>query len=199
MFKRESTEYLQKKLTSNNSFENYFIPNENIEVSNFLKINLPNNFVYLHLKNETIKKLEWNVNDLKYLFENLLKYYENVVFTKDIEKDKNFIDFSKIFNVVYFYNKNINKKKNKIYLFDNIKGKDLYNTIRLSSKIIAFHGMMTNLGSLMKKSITDLWFCEINNWHDYRNYRNAFMNLNRNTMDMILLFLVKILKKHFVN
>ena len=64
MFKRESTEYLQKKLTSNNSFENYFIPNENIEVSNFLKINLPNNFVYLHLKNETIKKLEWNVNDL---------------------------------------------------------------------------------------------------------------------------------------
>ena len=33
---------------------------------------------------------------------------------------------------------------------------------------------MTNLGSLMKKSITDLWFCEINNWHDYRNYRNAF-------------------------
>ena len=174
MFKRESTEYLQKKLTSNNSFENYFIPNENIEVSNFLKINLPNNFVYLHLKNETIKKLEWNINDLKYLFENLLKYYENVVFTKDIEKDKNFIDFSKIFNVVDFSNKNINKKKNKIYLFDNIKGKDLYNTIRLSSKIIAFHGMMTNLGSLMKKSITDLWFCEINNWHDYRNYRNAF-------------------------
>ena len=33
---------------------------------------------------------------------------------------------------------------------------------------------MTNLGSLMKKSITDMWFCEINNWQDYRNYRNAF-------------------------
>ena len=42
-----------------------------------------------------------------------------------------------------------------------------------SSKIIAFHGMMTNIGSLNKKLITDLWDCDIKNWNDYRNYRNA--------------------------
>ena len=174
IYKRDSTEYLQKKLTSNNNSDNNFIPIDHIKVSEFLKTNIPNNFVYLHLKNDTIKKLGWDINDLKYLFENLLKYYQNVVFTKDIEKNKNFIDFSKLFNVINFSNKEIIKKENKIYLFDNIKGEDLYNTIKLSSKIIAFHGMMTNLGSLMKKSITDLWFCEINNWHDYRNYRNAF-------------------------
>ena len=34
--------------------------------------------------------------------------------------------------------------------------------------------MMTNLGSLNKKEIIDMWFCDINNWDDYRNYRNAF-------------------------
>ena len=50
----------------------------------------------------------------------------------------------------------------------------MFNTIRHSSKILAFHGMMTNLGSLEKKPIIDLWYCDINNWDDYRNYRNAF-------------------------
>ena len=50
----------------------------------------------------------------------------------------------------------------------------MYNTIRKSSKILAFHGMMTNLGSLEKKPIIDLWYCDIKNWDDYRNYRNAF-------------------------
>ena len=174
IYKRDSTENLQKKLTSNKNFDTNFVLNENIEASKFLNDNLPKNFVYLHLKNDTIKKLGWDINDLKYLFENLLKYYENVVFTKDIEKDKNYFEFSKIFNVIDFSNKDIIKKQNKIYLFDNIQGEDLYNTIKSSNKIIAFHGMMTNLGSLMKKSITDMWFCEINNWQDYRNYRNAF-------------------------
>ena len=50
----------------------------------------------------------------------------------------------------------------------------MFNTIIHSSKILAFHGMMTNLGSLKKKSITDLWYFNINNPEDYKNYRNAF-------------------------
>ena len=34
--------------------------------------------------------------------------------------------------------------------------------------------MMTNLGSLNKKKILDLFFCEINKYRDYHNYRNSF-------------------------
>jgi hypothetical protein len=34
--------------------------------------------------------------------------------------------------------------------------------------------MMTNLGAIEYKKVIDLWFCDINNFNDYRNYRNAF-------------------------
>jgi hypothetical protein len=33
---------------------------------------------------------------------------------------------------------------------------------------------MTNLGAIEYKKVIDLWFCDINNFNDYRNYRNAF-------------------------
>ena len=96
------------------------------------------------------------------------------MFTRDIENNKKQIDFSEQYNVVNFKSKIFNKKDNNIFLFDEIEGLDLFNTIKFSSKIIAFHGMMTNLGSLLKKKITDLWFFDTNNLNDYMNYRNAF-------------------------
>ena len=108
------------------------------------------------------------------MFKNLLKYFDNVVLTRDIEKIDEKIDYSKHFNIIDFKFKTKHNINKKIFLFDNIEGSDLFNTLKNSSKIIAFHGMMTNLGSLLNKSITDLWFFDINGWEDYRNYRNAF-------------------------
>ena len=78
------------------------------------------------------------------------------------------------FNVLDFSSKEFIKKDNNIIFFDNIEGEDLFNTIKHSSKILAFHGMMTSLGSLNKKKILDLYHCNIKNWNDYRNYRNSF-------------------------
>ena len=57
---------------------------------------------------------------------------------------------------------------------DNIEGIDLFNVINNSRKIIAFHGMMTNLASINKHKVLDLFHCNIRNWDDYRNYRNSF-------------------------
>ena len=34
--------------------------------------------------------------------------------------------------------------------------------------------MMTNLGSLNKKKVLDLFYCKIDNKKDYQNYRNSF-------------------------
>ena len=61
-----------------------------------------------------------------------------------------------------------------VLLFENIAGEDLYNVIKYSHKIITFHGMMTQLGYLLKKPVLDLWYCKINSWEDYRRYRNSF-------------------------
>ena len=44
----------------------------------------------------------------------------------------------------------------KVLFLDNIDGVDLYNVIRNSSRIVAFHGMMTNIGSINKQNILDL-------------------------------------------
>ena len=67
----------------------------------------------------------------------------------------------------------VNNDSNVIF-FDNIVGEDLYNVIKFSKKIVAFHGMMTNLASLEKRPVLDLFHCNINSWEDYRRYRNSF-------------------------
>ena len=47
--------------------------------------------------------------------------------------------------------------------------------IKYAEPFSYFHlGMMTNLGSLEYKPVIDLFYCKINSWNDYRNYRNSF-------------------------
>ena len=62
----------------------------------------------------------------------------------------------------------------KVIFFDNIDGEDLYNVILNSKKIVAFHGMMTNIGSINRQQVLDLFHCKIKSWNDYRNCRNSF-------------------------
>ena len=172
-YKRNHTTNLQNQLTDNNK-------NFNIQIttngSKFLKLQLPTNYLYFHIKKDIIDKLSWDINKLKLLFNELLNYYDYVIFTKDIEKNNNSNLFNEEFNVVDFKNeqRHIKNSNSKIILFDNIEGEDLYYTIRNSSKVLAFHGMMTNLASIEFNKVLDLWFSEIKNFDDYKNYRNAF-------------------------
>jgi len=174
-YKRDHTSEIQHKLTFNN---NPIIKKQIlVNPSKFLKSHLPKNYIFFHLKKNVTEKLSWDISALKLLFNELLKHYEYVVFTRDLEKIKNIDDIYHEFKVVDFYSEQITTNKNlnpKIILFDGIEGQDLYHTINSSTKILAFHGMMTNLGSINYKKIIDLWFCDIKNFNDYRNYRNAF-------------------------
>jgi hypothetical protein len=174
-YKRDHTSKIQNKLifSSNPVIKKEILVNPSI----FLKSHLPKNYIYFHFKKDVADKLSWDMSALKLLFNELLKYYDYVVFTRDLEKAKHTDDIYHQFKVVDFNNKQTTSYKNlnsKIILFDNIEGQDLYHTINSSTKILAFHGMMTNLGSINYKKIIDLWFCDIKNFNDYRNYRNAF-------------------------
>ncbi|MDA9062681.1 hypothetical protein N9K40_01825, partial [Candidatus Pelagibacter sp.] len=174
IYKRDHTSEIQNKLT----FKNNLNSRKEILVngSEYLKSHLPNNYIYFHIKKSITDKLSWDISALKLLFDELLKYYDYVIFTKDLEKDKQLNNINDEFNVIDFNTKQANYKNinSKIILFDNIQGQDLYYTIRNSAKILAFHGMMTNLGAIEYKKVIDLWFCDINHFNDYRNYRNAF-------------------------
>ena len=84
------------------------------------------------------------------------------------------------FNVIDFSNKHKNLIKSKVYLYENIVGSDLLHVINDSKKIIAFHGMMTNLATIEKKPVLDLFYCDIKSLSDYRRYKNALYEFKPN-------------------
>ena len=175
MFKRDSTELIQHELTKNiNQINLESKINITVGLSNVLKKYLPKDYYYFHLKKQRLDELGWGIDEVKLLLNEFLKYSPNVVITKDIEIDENSKILKENFNSFDFKNNIYSNKNKKIIFFDNINGKDIYNVIVLSKKIIAFHGMMTSLGSINKKKILDLYHCNIKNLNDYRNYRNSF-------------------------
>ena len=173
IFKRKSTSDIQNELTHNsNTKNNKFVIN--VDLSSNLKKYLPSDYIYFHAKKKILNELGWGIYELKLLFNEFLKYSENIVITKDVEFDENTKIFKQNFNSFDFKSMIFINKSHPVIFFDNIDGKELYSTIIHSKKIIAFHGMMTNLGSINKHAVLDLFHCKINNWNDYRNYRNSF-------------------------
>ena len=175
IFKRDSTEMIQYELTKD--INQLYLEHKikiNVELSDVLKKYLPKDYFYFHLKKQRLDELGWGISEIKLLLNEILKYTSNVVITKDIEVDENSKILKENFDSFDFKSNNYLNKNKKIIFFDNIGGKDIYNVIALSKKIIAFHGMMTSLGAINKKNILDLYHCNIKNWNDYRNYRNSF-------------------------
>ena len=172
-FKRNSTNLLQQKLTSENPIQDIKFKT-NSGISDKLLKYLPKNYIYFHLKKKIFDELGWGLAELKDLFKKFNNYYPNIVFTKDIEIDENTKLFRENFNTYDFKLNDFNDNNSKAIFFDNLEGLDLYNVIKFSQKVVAFHGMMTNLASIEKKPVLDLFYCKINSWEDYRRYRNSF-------------------------
>ncbi len=183
VFKRESTLSLQLSLCGGHKNNKYTSFDFNPEITDIVKKYIKEKYFYFHLKKKILDELGWGINDLKILFNKFLEYTDYVYISKDIEVDiytsilkDNFDSYD------YLNNKSISKSS-KIVFFDNITGPDLYNIIKYSKKNIAFHGMMTNLASLEKKNVLDLYHCKINSWNDYRNYRNSFFEFKPSYKD----------------
>ena len=178
-FKRISTSKLQVELTNNvNSKKNQ--KKINADISEKLKRYLPNNYTYFHVKRKILNELGWGIKELKILFNEFLKYSDHVVITKDVGLDDNTLIFKENFTSLDFNSSKFIDNKKKIIFFDNIDGKDLYNTILHSKKVVAFHGMMTNIASINRQKVLDLFHCNIKDWNDYRNYRNSFYEFKPN-------------------
>ena len=179
VFKRKSTAEIQNELTKKaNEINNKIKIKTNF--SDKLKRNLPKDYMYFHAKRKILDELGWGIEDIKLLFNEILKYSNSLVVTKDIEIDKNTKIFKDNFNSYDFKTSKFIDNSNKVLFFDNIDGEDLYNVIRNSKKVIAFHGMMTNIASINHQKVLDLFHCNINNWDDYRNYRNSFYEFKPN-------------------
>ena len=170
--KRKSTMEIQVNLTSdlnyNESYRLRKLPETYISNLNKIK-----NYIYFHLKSDYFKRLGWGTDELDLIFKNFLKYRKKIIFTRDIENENQINDYSKTYNIINFKNGKEIDNNSPILLCENATGSDLYNIIKKADKIIAFHGMMTNLGSIEKKEVLDLFYCDIKNINDYQRYRNA--------------------------
>jgi len=176
VFKRESTKAIQNKLTSINLVS---APERNyikyLKKSDKLINYLPKDYVFFHYKKERFDSLSWKLDAFHLLLNELSKHYKNIVFTKDNLEDENNHTFKNIFNSYDFKTDLFINKKNNILFLDNIEGYDLFNVIGYSGKVVAFHGMMTNIASLFKKPVLDLFHFNIKkDWESYRRTRNFF-------------------------
>ncbi len=180
--KRKSTMEIQVNLTDDLNFRKKY---EIVSVPKYTNesFNTINNYIYFHLKLENFKKLGWGLKDLKMIFDEFLKHKKKVIFTRDIDPKYKIDDFTNNFKVINFAK---NEKFNEdlpIILIDEIKGSDLYNLIRNADKVVAFHGMMTNLASIEKRPVLDLFHCDIKSLDDYRRYKNAMYEFKPNYKD----------------
>ena len=184
IFKRDSIYSIQEKLTSVNNINFNFEFAVNVKKKDDLIKYLPKKYIYFQYKKKICDPLGWKLKELQILFSEFCNYYENVVFTRDIagwdklrgEKNNkvNNLTFEDSFNFYDFKLKKFIDNKSNVLLIDNIGGEDLFNLIKYSNKVVAWHGQMTSLGFILKKNVLDLWYVNINTWEDYRKYRNAF-------------------------
>ena len=119
----------------------------------------------------------------------------NIIFTRDIEKIKNKEDFRDEFNVINFSNQKKYINNSNIYLYEEIVGSDLLHIINNAKKVVAFHGMMTNLASINKKPVLDLFFSEIKSTSDLNRYKNAIYEFKPKYKNYDLIIPSKNLKK----
>ena len=171
--KRKSTMDLQNELTNDNQYNQKYKINTSLAIKYHDTLNIKN-YIYFHLKLSNFKKLGWGYKELKIILNEFLKYTEKVIFTRDLESNNDFKSYQNDFNIIDFLNGEKKNNHSKIYLYDNISGIDLFNVINRANKVVAFHGMMTNLASINKNHVLDLFLCEIKSINDYRRYKNAF-------------------------
>ena len=171
IYKRPSIANLQNKLIGDYHIQKYKLNFSQIENNNHI---YQKDYIYFHLKQKRFDRLEWNISDLEKILNVFLKYNDKIIITRDIEVDQRNFEIKDKFNYYDFKIDKFVNNSSKIILLDNVHGINLYNIIRNASKIVAFHGMITSFAWIEKKKVLDLYDVEINDWNDYRRYRNSF-------------------------
>ena len=146
----------------------------NIPMSDNLKKYLPKNYALVHFKKKVAAKLGWGVEELNLILNYIKKYIPNIILIKDIEKDELNLIFRKKYKTLDFANNIFYNNENSVLFFDNVEGKDLYNLVKHSKKVIAFHGTIPSIALLNSTPVLDLFYCDIKNMKDYHSYKNAF-------------------------
>ena len=173
--KRKSIQLLQYELTDEGLETKKNIDFKlDVPKSDNLKTYLPNNYLLVHFKKKVAAKLGWGIDELDSILNQLKKYNSNIILIKDIEKDELNLIFRKKYKTLDFENSLFYNNKSNILFFDNVEGENLYNLVKHSKKVIAFHGTIPSIALLNNTPVLDWYYCDIKNKKDYHSYKNAF-------------------------
>ena len=172
IFKRPSIFDLQNSLVYKNDYHKYKM-NFNHKFNNEIISDIKD-YYHFHINQKKFIKLGWNSTDIETLINELQRYGKEIILTRDIETNNRNMEYYSKYNIYDFKDSKYINNNSRITLMENIAGKDLYMIIKNAEKVIAFHGMITSFAWIDKKKVLDLYFCVINNWNDYRKYRNSF-------------------------
>ena len=169
---RKSTKDLQIELSGSNNVSSSIV-NFNKFLTSKDSI-FKNKYIYLHFTKKKFHELGWKFKELLSLLNELKKYKDYIYITKDNFKDEYDDIFKKNFNYYSFKSKKLIDNKKKIFFLDDVEGKDLFNVIGFSDKVVGCHGMSTNLASLLNKQVLDLFYIKMNNYESYLKARTSF-------------------------
>jgi hypothetical protein len=173
--KRKSIQLLQYKLSNEDlGIKKNIDFKLDVPKSDNLKKYLPNNYLLVHFKKKVAAKLGWGAAELNSILNKLKKYNANIVLIKDIEKDELNSIFRKKYKTLDFENNLFYNNESSILFFDNVEGENLYNLVKYSKKVIAFHGTIPSIALLNNTPVLDWFYCDIKNKKDYHSYKNAF-------------------------
>ena len=122
------------------------------------------NYVLIHFNKLKFKSVNWEINDLFTLINELKTHYKKIVITNDLNDNE-----SKK-KIITKYEKD----KKRIIYYPNITGKPFFDLIGNAKLVISFHGMITSIGAIQNTPVLDLFNCTIKNKNDFYQYKNAF-------------------------
>ena len=132
----------------------------------FYQINL---YYFIIKKNLFQYLLKWSLDDIYNFLDFLNSKYENILFTSEINNNLLNHKFENKFNTFDFILKKKIINEKKIFFLKDVDGKNLFDVVQRSSKIVCPEGIMTHMGYYLKKPILALIHFNLYSKEDFRN------------------------------
>ena len=187
---KSSSELQLELINDNNIIDHSFKNIQRPKLNNFIKENLPKDFLFIQYKDNFYNKINLANKNFDLLLNEINKKVKFIVFSSDIEENMSNNFFYDNYTVIDCEKKTINLKKSKphiIYLH-KINTENLFAIINVANNIISPHGLVTHMCQFYKKKSLNLFNYVIDGKKIFFEQKIAFSEWYKN-MNIMFLFL----------
>ena len=167
---------LNKNYNYNDCYSSLYLP----KINNSLKNILPKKFLFFQFRYLFFNKLEWGINEFNYLISEFHKKYEFILFSSDIENNKNskyynsyFKDNYSVINTNKFLKKT-NSINPKTFYLDDINAQNLFLVLKESTINVAKEGIIGHLSYFHQKKCHNLFNFDLKNIDDVYHQKISY-------------------------